>query len=48
MVIEEQGLSFVAEIEQRHLVEGLKIEVQEIFGREGLVAYSKHFEPGGC
>ncbi len=48
MVIEEQGLSFVAEAGQRHLVEGLRIEVQEVFGRQGLVAYNGHFEPGGC
>lgn len=45
---EEQGLSFVAEARQQHLVPGLRIEVQEVFGREGLVAYNVNLVPGGC
>lgn len=48
MVFEEQGLSFVAEARQRHLLPGLRVDVQEIFGREGLVAYNERLEPGGC
>jgi hypothetical protein len=48
VVIEEHGVRFLAEVHQRHLVEGLRIEVQRVFGREGLVAYSPRLEPGGC
>lgn len=48
MVIEAEGISFVAEARQRNLVAGLRIEVQEIFGREGLVAYNANLGPGGC
>ena len=48
MVIEAEGLSFVAEAHQRHLLPGLRIEIQQVFGREGLVAYNTNLEPGGC
>lgn len=48
MVIEEQGISFVAEAHQRHLLDGLRIEIQQVFGREGLVAYGTSPGPGGC
>jgi hypothetical protein len=48
VVIEEDGIRFLAEADQRHLVTGLRIEVQRVFGREGLVAYSPRLEPGGC
>jgi hypothetical protein len=48
VVIETEGISFVAEVRQRHLVPGLRIEVRQVYGREGLVAYNAGFEPGGC
>ncbi len=47
-MIEVDGVRFVAEVRQRHLLPGLRIEVQTVFGREGLVAYNAGFEPGGC
>lgn len=47
-IIELHGIRFVAERRQRHLLPGLRIEVQSAFGREGLVAYNEGFEPGGC
>lgn len=46
--MEANGVSFVAEARQSHLVSGLRIEVQRVFGREGLVAYNAGLEPGGC
>jgi hypothetical protein len=48
VVFESGGLSFVAEVRQQHLLPGLKVDVQKLYGREGVVAYSTHFEPGGC
>lgn len=48
MVIEAEGISFVAEARRRHLVPGLRIEVQRVLGREGLVAYNVGFEPSAC
>ena len=42
------GIRFVAEVRERHLVPGLRIDVQRVFGREGLVAYNTGLEPGGC
>ncbi len=47
-MIEAEGISFLAEAHQRHLVPGLRIEVQRVLGREGLVAYNTGFEPGAC
>jgi hypothetical protein len=48
VVIEAAGIRFVSDLRQRHLLAGLRIEVQAVLGREGLVAYSSAFEPGGC
>ncbi len=48
MVIEAEGISFLADARQRHLVPGLRIEVQRVLGREGLVAYNVGFEPSAC
>jgi len=48
VVFEAEGLSFVAEVRQQHLLPGLRVEVQEVYGREGIVAYNTSFEPGGC
>jgi hypothetical protein len=47
-VILVDGIRFVAEVRQRHLLPGLRIELQRAFGREGLVAYNVALEPGGC
>jgi hypothetical protein len=38
----------VAEVRQRHLVSGLRIEVQQVFGRTGLVAWNAALGPGEC
>ncbi len=48
MVIEAEGIPFVAEVRQKHLVPGLRIEVQRVLGREGIVAYNTAFEPSAC
>jgi hypothetical protein len=41
------GIPFVVEARLRHLVPGLRIEVQRVLGREGLVAWNGD-GPGGC
>ena len=46
--MEADGISFVSDVRQRHLVPGLRIEVQRVFGQEGLVAWNENLEPGGC
>jgi hypothetical protein len=46
--VETDGLRFLVEVRQKHLVPGLRIEVQKVYGREGLVAWNTAFEPGGC
>ncbi len=48
MVIEADGIAFLADARQRHLVPGLRIEVQRVLGREGLVAFNTGFEPSTC
>ncbi len=48
MVIEAGGIAFVTEARQRHLVRGLRVEVQRVLGREGLVAYNLGFDPSAC
>jgi hypothetical protein len=48
VVIEAEGISFLADARQKHLVAGLRIEVQRVLGREGLVAYNVGFEPSAC
>ena len=48
MVIEADGITFVAEAHRQHLVPGLRIEVQRVLGREGLVAYNVRFDPSAC
>lgn len=42
------GLTFLVEARLRHLVPGLRIEVQRVLGREGLVAWNAGGDPGGC
>lgn len=48
--LEAAGLTFVVEDRDRHLVSGLRIDVQDVHGRRGLVAYNAGSEPygGGC
>jgi len=41
------GLTFVVEVRQKHLIPGLRIEVQTIYGRQGLVAFNQGWEPSG-
>lgn len=41
------GITFVVEDRDLHLVAGLKIDVQTVYGRKGLVAYNQGLEPGG-
>lgn len=41
------GLTFVVEDRDLHLIPGLKIEMQTIYGRRGLVAYNEGAGPGG-
>jgi hypothetical protein len=48
VVIEADGIPFVAEARQRGLVPGLRIEVQRVLGREGLVAYNLGFDRSAC
>ncbi|HEY6006100.1 MAG TPA: hypothetical protein VIV57_24685 [Anaeromyxobacter sp.] len=40
-----EGIPFVAERGLHHAISGLRIDVQEVWGRESLVAY--HSELGG-
>ena len=47
-MIEADGIPFVAEVRQRRLVRGLRIEVQRVLGREGLVAYNLGFDRSTC
>jgi hypothetical protein len=48
VVLEAEGIAFVTEGRRRHLVPGLRIEVQRVLGSEGLVAFNMGSEPGGC
>ena len=41
------GLTFVVEDRDMHLIPGLKIEMQTIYGRRGLVAYNGGCDPSG-
>lgn len=41
------GLTFVVEDRDRHMIPGLRIEIQTIYGRKGLVAFNQGFEPSG-
>lgn len=47
-MVEADGISFVVGAHLQHLLPGLRIEVQKVFGREGLVAWNTSYEPGGC
>lgn len=42
------GISFVSEVRQRALVDGLRVELQRVFGREGVVAWNEGLEASGC
>lgn len=48
VVIEVDGISFVAERGQQHLLPGLRVEVRRVFGREGLFASNELFQASGC
>jgi hypothetical protein len=48
VIIDVDGLSFVAPARHRDLVTGLRVEIQEVFGREGLVAWNSRLDGGGC
>ena len=41
------GLTFVVEDRDRHMIPGLRIEMQTIYGRKGLVAFNQGMEPPG-
>lgn len=41
------GLTFVVEDRDLHLIPGLRIDVQTVYGRKGLVAYNQGQEPTG-
>jgi hypothetical protein len=47
VVIDVDGVPFVLEAHRRHVVAGLRIEVQTVFGREGLYAWNERLG-GGC
>lgn len=47
MTVTAGGIPFVIEDRLRHLVPGLRIEVQRVLGREGLVAWNGG-GGGGC
>lgn len=48
MVIDADGIVFVAEAHQRALIAGLRIEIRNVFGRDGLVASNPRLDAGGC
>ncbi|HET9555247.1 MAG TPA: hypothetical protein VFP50_19940 [Anaeromyxobacteraceae bacterium] len=48
MVLQAGGVPFVVEAHLRHLVPGLRIELQRVFGREGLIAFNDGQGGGGC
>lgn len=41
------GLTFVVEDRQLHLIPGLRIEMQTTYGRRGLVAFNQGYEGAG-
>ena len=47
MTVTAGGIPFVVEARDRHLLPGLRIEVQQVFGREGLVAWNAGSLGGG-
>ena len=47
MKLPVDGLTFVVEDRDMHLIPGLKIEMQTIYGRRGLVAYNQGSD-GSC
>ena len=42
------GLTFLVEDRDRHLIPGLRIEMQTVYGRRGLVAFNQGMEPSGA
>ncbi len=47
MKLPVDGLTFVVEDRDRHMIPGLRIELQTIYGRKGLVAFNQGQEPSG-
>ncbi len=47
-MIEASGLRFVVEARRRPYLSGLRIEVNQAFGRDALVAYSTAWGGGAC
>jgi hypothetical protein len=45
--LQVDGLTFLVEDRDRHLIPGLRIDVQEMYGSRGLVAYNAAAEPSG-
>jgi hypothetical protein len=48
VVIDVDGISFVADARHRELVAGLRVEIQNVFGRAGLVASNARLDARGC
>lgn len=48
MKLPHDGITFVVEDRDLHLIPGLKIDVQTIYGRRGLVAYHGDDPFSGC
>jgi hypothetical protein len=48
VTLEVDGLTFLVEDRSRHLIPGLRIDVQEVYGRRGLVAYQGAEPPEDC
>jgi Fe-S cluster assembly iron-binding protein IscA len=41
------GLTFVVEDRQLHFIPGLRIEMQTVYGRRGLVAFNQGYDGAG-
>jgi len=48
VVLVAAGVPFVVEAHKRHLVPGLRIELQRVLGRQGLVAWNAGSGRSSC
>jgi hypothetical protein len=48
VVLVASGVPFVVEAHRRPMVPGLRIEVQRVLGRQGLVAWNAGSGPSSC
>lgn len=48
MKLTHGGITFLVEDRDLHLIPGLRIDVQTVYGRRGLVAYIGDDPTGGC